>query len=207
MINMITKPLAILICLVICGFNANAQAPKIRTEWFNLGGNLIYSVEDGYTGLNGKITLPLGDNMTFQSQGTFFPAQMQFGEETFDEARAKAGIEIIPVRAKTWYLSFQTGFDYGIWRRTFEVKSSQIGLDWKRDESMMFGAAFNYNYKGVRFYADYMYMPEIFSNHIGLGFYVLLFENKRYRRMYLQRRSGNSNTFWRVRKKGSKGKG
>lgn len=194
------------IFLMFVGFTVNAQPLKIRTEWFNLGGNFIYSVEDGYTGLNGKLTLPLGDNISFQGQGTLFPAQLQLSEETFDETRAKFGIEIIPVRAETWYISFQTGFDYGFWRRNFEVKSSQIGLDWKRDESMMFGGAFNYNYNRFRFYVDYMYMPEIFSNHIGVGMYLLFFESKRYKRLYLQRRTGNSSSWWRIRQKGSKGK-
>ena len=57
---------------------------------------------------------------------------------------------------------------------------------------MMFGGGMNLDYKGVRFYADWQYMPEIYSNHVGLGMHILFFEKKLYRRYYMQRKRRGS---------------
>lgn len=181
-----------------------AQKLDITYEWFSLGGGFLYSVEDEYLGLNGKINLPLGSHAKFVMQGTLFPEQMQFQPETHNEIRAKFNVEFIPIKFKKLYLSLQTGFDYGGWQRTFLVTGSQLGTEWKRDESMMFGSVLNYDFHRFRLYMDYMYMPQIFSNHVGLGITMLFFEDKTYRRRYMQRRFANSNSGWRIRNKGKK---
>lgn len=193
------------IVLLFFGTQVKGQQLTIDYEWLNVSGGFLYHVESEFLGVNGKFSFPLGPGINFQLQGSFFPSQMQFSENTYDETRAKFNIEIIPVRLNKFYFSLQTGFDYGFWRRNFDVTGSQLGHEWKRDESMMFGALANYNYNSFRFYLDYMYMPQIFSNHIGLGMSVLIFEDSRYRRMYLQRHSRNSNKWWRFRNKGGKG--
>lgn len=182
----------------------NAQKLDITYEWFSLGGGFLYSVEDEYLGLNGKINLPLGSHAKFVMQGSLFPEQMQFTEETHNEIRAKFNVEFTPVKFKKLYLTVQTGFDYGGWQRNFVVLGSQLETDWKRDESMMFGGILNYDFHRFRLYMDYMYMPQIFSNHVGLGITMLFFEDKTYRRRYMQRRFANSNTGWRIRNKGKK---
>ncbi len=186
----------------ITALSSSAQKLDITYEWFSLGGGFLYSIEDEYLGLNGKINLPLGSHAKFVMQGTLFPEQMQFTNEGHNEIRAKFNVEFTPVKLKKMYLTVQTGFDYGGWQRTFLVEGSTLGGEWKRDESMMFGGILNYDFHRFRLYADYMYMPQIFSNHVGLGITMLFFEDKTYRRRYMQRKLVNSNTGWRVRNKG-----
>ena len=57
---------------------------------------------------------------------------------------------------------------------------------------MMFGAIMNYDLDRYRLYVDYMYMPEVFSNHIGIGISMLFFENTAFRKKYVQRRYINA---------------
>lgn len=190
------------IIALITALSSSAQKLDINYEWFSLGGGFLYSIEDEYLGLNGKINLPLGSHAKFVMQGTLFPEQMQFTDEGYNEIRAKFNVEFTPIKFKKLYLTVQTGFDYGGWQRTFFVEGSTLGEEWKRDESMMFGGILNYDFHRFRLYADYMYMPQIFSNHVGLGIAVLFFEDKTYRRRYMQRRLVNSNTGWKVRNKG-----
>ncbi len=198
--------LTLAILTIILSINVRAQLSTITYEWFSLAGGFMYSVEDQYTGLNGKINLPLGSHAKFVMQATAFPEQLQNPLTPHNEIRAKFNVEFIPIKFKKMYLSVQTGFDYGAWQRNYEVLNSTIGTDWKRDESMMFGAVLNYDFHRFRLYADYMYMPEIYSNHVGIGITMLFFESKLYRRMYMQRRDANSNKFWRVREKGKRSK-
>ena len=56
----------------------------------------------------------------------------------------------------------------------------------------MFGAIMNYDFNRYRLYIDYMYMPGVFSNHIGLGISMLFFENTSFRKKYVQRRYINA---------------
>jgi hypothetical protein len=183
------------ILFIICflsTFTGRCYTPDIFYEWFSLGGGFIYSMEDQYTGLNGKINLPLGSHAKFVMQATLFPEQLQDPSQAYNEARAKFNVEFIPIKFKKVYLSVQTGFDYGYWQRNFVLPGSTLKLNWKKDESMMFGAIMNYDFHRYRFYIDYMYMPEIFSNHVGLGIAILFFEDDVYRRKYLQRKHVNS---------------
>ena len=69
---------------------------------------------------------------------------------------------------------------------------STLKFDWQREESMMFGAIMNYDLNRYRLYVDYMYMPEVFSNHVGIGVSMLFFENTAFRKKYLQRRYINA---------------
>lgn len=187
------KKLLLLFVFALSSFFSQAGNPKIDYEWFALGGNFVYSIEDGYTGLNGKLSFPLSSKaVSFVFQGTLFPSQMQFSDNSFDEIRSKINIQITPIRIGKFSTYFQTGFDNGTWRRNFEVENSTLGTKWKIDESMMFGAGMNLDYKGVRFYADWMYMPQIYSNHVGIGMHILFFEQKLYRRYYMQRRRRRS---------------
>lgn len=195
---------AILSLFIIISFGLKAQLSTVTYEWFSLSGGFLYSIEDAYTGLNGKINLPLGSHTKFVMQASLFPEQLQNPAESYNEVRAKFNVEFIPIKFKKMYLSLQTGFDYGYWNRTYELQSSTLGNDWKRDESMMFGAIMNYDFHRYRLFVDYMYMPEIYSNHIGIGCSMLFFESKLYRRMYLQRRYLNSNKWWNVRNKEKK---
>lgn len=185
------KKLFFIISIVIC-FNLKGQPVDISYEWFSLSGGFLYSVEDQYTGLNGKINLPLGSHAKFVMQASLFPEQFQNPEEAYNEARAKFNVEFIPIKFKKIYLSVQTGFDYGYWQRTFFLPGSALGFDWKREESMMFGAIMNYDFNRYRLYVDYMYMPEVFSNHIGIGISMLFFENTSFRKKYVQRRYINA---------------
>ncbi len=193
---------SIFLCTVF--LSSKAQLKEVDYEWISISGNFLYSIEDQYTGLNGKLNFPLGPGVNFVFQGTIFPSQMQNSEENFDELRAKYNIEIIPYRFKKFYVSFQTGFDYGTWRRNFSPVGTTLGENWKTQESVMFGALLNYNYKGVRFFADYMYMPQIYSNHVGIGMTLLFFESSLYRKMYLQKKVKKSNTWWKTKSKSKK---
>ena len=38
---------------------------------------------------------------------------------------------------------------------------------------MMFGGILNYDFHRYRLYLDYMYMPEVYSNHVGIGITML----------------------------------
>ena len=125
-------------------------------------------------------------------QASLFPEQFQNPQKAYNEARAKFNVEFIPIKFKKIYLSVQTGFDYGYWQRTFFLPGSTLGFDWKREESMMFGAIMNYDFNRYRLYIDYMYMPGVFSNHIGLGISMLFFENTSFRKKYVQRRYINA---------------
>ncbi len=185
------KKLFCIIIIVIC-FNAKGQPIDISYEWFSLSGGFLYSVEDQYTGLNGKINLPLGSHAKFVMQASLFPEQFQNPEEAYNEARAKFNVEFIPYKFKKIYLSVQTGFDYGYWQRKFFLPGPSLVFDWKREESMMFGAIMNYDFNRYRLYVDYMYMPDIFSNHIGIGVSMLFFENSSFRKKYVQRRYINA---------------
>ncbi len=185
------KKLFLIISIVIC-FNLKGQPVDISYEWFSLSGGFLYSVEDQYTGLNGKINLPLGSHAKFVMQASLFPEQFQNPDEAYNEARAKFNVEFIPIKFKKIYLSVQTGFDYGYWQRKFILPGSTLGFDWKREESMMFGAIMNYDFNRYRLYVDYMYMPEVFSNHIGIGISMLFFENTSFRKKYVQRKYINS---------------
>ncbi len=185
------KKLFFIISIVIC-FNLKGQPVDISYEWFSLSGGFLYSVEDQYTGLNGKINLPLGSHAKFVMQASLFPEQFQNPDEAYNEARAKFNVEFIPIKFKKIYLSVQTGFDYGYWQRKFILPGSTLGFDWKREESMMFGAIMNYDFNRYRLYVDYMYMPEVFSNHIGIGISMLFFENTSFRKKYVQRKYINS---------------
>lgn len=192
--------------IIVIRISVSAGNPIVNYEWFSLGGNFVYSIEDNYTGLNGKLSFPLSSrNISFVFQGTLFPAQMQLGEETFDEIRSKIGIQITPIHIGKFSMYAQAGFDNGTWRRNFDVLNSQLGNNWKIDKSMMFGAGFNYDHKGVRFYADWMYMPEVYSNHLGIGMHILFFEKKLYRKFYMQRRKSGSWINYRKRRSKSKG--
>ena len=200
------KKSVIILFFLTSFFCSNAGTPKINYEMFSLGGNFVYSIEDGYTGLNGKLTLPLSSKfVSFVFQGTLFPSQMQLGEETIDEIRSKVNVQITPIHIGKFSTYFQAGFDNGMWKRKYEVENSELHKNWKIQESIMFGAGFNYNVKGVRFYADWMYMPDIYSNHIGIGMHILFFEKKMYRKFYMQRRKKSSifNIKYRRKKKGS----
>jgi hypothetical protein len=185
------KKLFFIISIVIC-FNLKGQPVDISYEWFSLSGGFLYSVEDQYTGLNGKINLPLGSHAKFVMQASLFPEQFQNPDEAYNEARAKFNVEFIPIKFRKIYLSVQTGFDYGYWQRKFILPGSTLGFDWKREESMMFGAIMNYDFNRYRLYVDYMYMPEVFSNHIGIGISMLFFENTSFRKKYVQRKYINS---------------
>ena len=63
------KKLFFIISIVIC-FNLKGQPVDISYEWFSLSGGFLYSVEDQYTGLNGKINLPLGSHAKFVMQAS-----------------------------------------------------------------------------------------------------------------------------------------
>ncbi len=182
----------VLIFITLISFNLKAQPIEINYEWFSLSGGFLYSIEDQYTGLNGKINLPLGSHAKFVMQASLFPEQFQNPQKAYNEARAKFNVEFIPIKFKKIYLSVQTGFDYGYWQRTFFLPGSTLGFDWKREESMMFGAIMNYDFNRYRLYIDYMYMPGVFSNHIGLGISMLFFENTSFRKKYVQRRYINA---------------
>lgn len=198
------KRLGFIFLFAISVLKSFAGNPKIDYEMFALGGNFIYSIEDGYTGLNGKLTFPLSSKyVSFIFQGTLFPAQMQSGNQTFDEIRSKINVQITPIHIGKFSVYVQAGFDNGAWRRNYKIEHSTLDERWKVDESIMFGAGAYYNVKGVRFYADWMYMPDIYSNHVGIGMHILFFEKKLYRKYYLQRRKKNSifNIKYRRRKK------
>ena len=195
---------ALLYLFITISLGLRAQPSVISYEWFSLSGGFLYSIEDSYTGLNGKINLPLGSHAKFVMQASLFPEQLQNPAESFNELRAKFNVEFIPLKFKKMYLSVQTGFDYGYWKRTFEVQGSTIGSNWKKEESMMFGAIMNYDFKRYRLFIDYMYMPQIFSNHIGIGFSMLFFESQLYRKMYTQRRKINPNKWLIIKNKGKK---
>ena len=182
----------VLIFITLISLNLKAQPIEINYEWFSLSGGFLYSIEDQYTGLNGKINLPLGSHAKFVMQASLFPEQFQNPQKAYNEARAKFNVEFIPIKFKKIYLSVQTGFDYGYWQRTFFLPGSTLGFDWKREESMMFGAIMNYDFNRYRLYIDYMYMPGVFSNHIGLGISMLFFENTSFRKKYVQRRYINA---------------
>ena len=182
----------VLIFITLISFNLKAQPIEINYEWFSLSGGWLYSIEDQYTGLNGKINLPLGSHAKFVMQASLFPEQFQNPEEAYNEARAKFNVEFIPYKFKKMYLSVQAGFDYGYWQRTFVLPGSTLKFDWQREESMMFGAIMNYDLNRYRLYVDYMYMPEVFSNHVGIGVSMLFFENTAFRKKYLQRRYINA---------------
>mgnify|MGYP001171691844 CR=1 len=170
-------------------FISKAGNPKIDYEMFSIGGNFVYSIEDRYSGLNGKITMPLSSKfVSFIFQGTFFPSQMQLSEKTKNELRSKINIQITPIHIGKFSTYLQAGFDNGMWKRNYNIISSDLDIKWKIDESMMFGAGFNYNLKGVRFYADWMYMPDIYRNHLGIGIHILFFEKKLYRKFYMRPR-------------------
>lgn len=179
--------------LIILSFlipvTGKCYTPEIMYEWFSLGGGFIYSIEDQYTGLNGKINLPLGSHVKFVMQATLFPEQFQDPSKAYNEIRSKFNVEFTPVKIHNLYLTLQTGFDFGYWQRTFEIPHSTLGTNWKKDESMMFGGILNYDFHRFRAYIDYMYMPEVFSNHIGLGITMLFFEDNKFRRLYFKRRS------------------
>ena len=66
------------------------------------------------------------------------------------------------------------------------VEDEYLGLNGKINLIM------DYDFHRYRFYFDYMYMPEIFSNHIGVGIAMLFFEDDVYRRKYMQRKHMNS---------------
>jgi len=187
--------------IILISFNLKGQPVDINYEWFSLSGGFLYSIEDQYTGLNGKINIPLGSHAKFVMQASLFPEQFQNPEKAYNEARAKFNVEFIPYKFKKIYLSVQTGFDYGYWQRTFFLTGSSLGFDWKREESMMFGAIMNYDLKRYRLYIDYMYMPEVFSNHVGIGICMLFFENTSFRKKYVQRKYINSKKRKKSRKK------
>lgn len=180
--------------LLFIVLTAKSYTPEIMYEWFSLGGGFLYSIEDQYLGLNGKINLPLGSHVKFVMQGSLFPEQFQNPERSYNEIRAKFNVEFTPVKFNHFYLTLQTGFDYGYWQRTFEVLNSTLGTNWKREESMMFGGILNYDFHRYRLYLDYMYMPEVYSNHVGIGITMLFFEDSRFRRLYFQRRKSKSPT-------------
>ena len=187
------KQRVFVIFFLVAFFNSSAGNPKIDYEMFSIGGNFVYSIEDGYTGLNGKLTLPLSSKfVSFVLQGTLFPSQMQLSEKKTDEFRSKINVQITPIQIGKFSTYFQAGFDNGMWKRNYNIINLEPGVNWKIDESIMFGAGFNYNWKGVRFYADWMYMPDIYSNHIGIGMHILFFEKKLFRRYYLKRRKKSS---------------
>ena len=87
---------SIFLCTVF--LSSKAQLKEVDYEWISISGNFLYSIEDQYTGLNGKLNFPLGPGVNFVFQGTIFPSQMQNSEENFDELRAKYNIEIITLR-------------------------------------------------------------------------------------------------------------
>jgi hypothetical protein len=130
---------------------------------------------------------------------------MQVGDETFQEIRSKINIQITPIHIGKFSTYFQAGFDNGTWKRNYVVLNSFLDKRSKVDESIMFGAGINYDLKGIRFYADWMYMPDIYSNHLGIGMHILFFEKKLYRRFYMQRRKKSSifNIKYRRKKKGN----
>ena len=178
----------LIIIYLLSTFTGRCYTPGIFYEWFSLGGGFIYSMEDQYTGLNGKINLPLGSHAKFVMQATLFPEQLQDPSQAYNEARAKFNVEFTPIKIHNLYVTLQTGFDFGYWQRTYEIQSSTLGTNWKRDESMMFGGILNYDFHRFRAYIDYMYMPEIFSNHIGIGITMLFFEDNQFRRLYFTRK-------------------
>jgi hypothetical protein len=187
------KKCVFLILFIISIFRLNAGKPNIDYEMFSIGGNLIYSVEDAYTGLNGKLTFPLSSKyVSLVFQGVIFPSQMQSGEKTFDEIRSKINVQITPIHIGAFSTYFQAGFDNGAWKRAVKIIGSNSHKKWQIDESIMLGAGFNYNVKSIRLYLDWMYMPDIYSNHIGVGMHILLFEKKLFRKFYLQRRKKSS---------------
>lgn len=178
--------------IILFSYGLKSQQKIKDYEWFSLGGGFLYSVEDQYTGLNGKINFIMGSHAKFVLQASLFPEQFQDPEQSYNEARAKFNVEFIPIKFKKLYLSVQTGFDYGYWQRKFVLPGSTLKFKWKKDDSMMFGAIMNYDFNRYRLYIDYMYMPEIFSNHIGIGIAMLFFEDDVYRRKYMQGRHINS---------------
>jgi hypothetical protein len=200
------KQHVIILFFIASFFSSKARNPKIDYEMFSIGGNFVYSIEDGYTGLNGKLTLPLSSKfVSFVFQGTLFPSQMQTGDETFEEIRSKLNVQITPIHIGKFSTYIQAGFDNGMWKRNYKIENSNLDKKWKIDESIMFGAGMNYNMKGVRFYADWMYLPDVYSNHVGIGMHILFFEKKMYRKFYMQRRKKSSifNIKYRRRKKGN----
>ena len=120
---------SIFLCSVF--LSSKAQLKAVDYEWISISGNFLYSIEDQYTGLNGKVNFPLGPGVNFVLQGTIFPSQLQNSEDNFDELRAKYNIEIIPYRFEKFYVSLQTGFDYGTWRRNFSPVGTTLGENWK----------------------------------------------------------------------------
>ena len=123
-----------LILIILFSTKLKSQPNVVDYEWFSLGGGFIYSIEDLYTGLNGKINFILGSHAKFILQASLFPEQFQNPAESFTEARAKFNVEFIPLKFKKVYLSVQTGFDYGYWQRNFSVIGSSLDLDWKKDD-------------------------------------------------------------------------
>ena len=70
-----------LLTILFTTVHLKSQPIQINYEWFSLCGGFLYSVEDEYTGLNGKINLPLGSHAKFVMQASLFPEQFQNPEE------------------------------------------------------------------------------------------------------------------------------
>ena len=71
--------------LLFVSFLTKGQLSSVTYEWFSMSGGFLYSMEDAYTGLNGKINLPLGSHAKFVLQASLFPEQMQNPAEAYNE--------------------------------------------------------------------------------------------------------------------------
>jgi len=157
----------------------------VDKEWFYLSGSSIYSVEDGYVGINGKFAFPMQRGFYFVSQASLFPSALN---NTHDEYRYMFNVELVPYKGKVFSFNLQTGLDYGYWRRTQEIEFVQNTKSFYKDQSIMFGFGLNFELEKVSFIIEHRYLPEISRNHTAIGIKLQFFENKKLRKKYMQYR-------------------
>lgn len=159
-----------------------AQQRKVDHEWFNYSFSGTYSVEDGFIGLNSKLSLPMQKGFNFVIQGTAFPKQ--FNNE-LDEFRYLFNVELVPYHGRFFGFYFQTGLDEGFWKRTANIENYQPTISgFIKDNSIMFGGGFEIINGRFSLVFDHKYYPEINRNHVSIGCKVLFFEDKRIRKRY-----------------------
>lgn len=157
-----------------------SQGVTVDKEWFSLSSGTVYSIEDEYFGLNGRLAFPLQRGFNLSLQATYFPVLFN---GKYEEFRGLGSIEIIPYRFNHFFLYFQAGLDRGIYRRLggFEyLEPSKYILDM----SAMFGIGLEFDFEDFSILIDHKYYPEIWSNHLSVGFKILFFETHQVRKSY-----------------------